>query len=111
MPGTRPLARRMVVTGALLVGSLLVVPGESRADRITLRGGGQVRGKLVTDQAHPDVLLFLGEVGKTPMVFKKEQVVQVGAEKSPLDEYVVLRARERSTAEAEHELGLWCEGH
>jgi hypothetical protein len=111
MPGTRPLARPMIVVGAILIGWLVAFPGESRADRITLRGGGQVRGKLITDKARPDVLLFLGEVGKTPMVFKKDQVVQVVAEKSPLDEYVVLRAKERSTAESEHELGLWCEEH
>jgi HEAT repeats len=111
MPGTPPLARPLIVFGAVLLGWLLVVPGESRADRITLRGGGQVRGKLIADKARPDVLLFIGEVGKTPMVFKKDQVVQVVAEKSPLDEYVVLRAQERSTAQAEHELGLWCEEH
>jgi hypothetical protein len=101
----------MIVSGAVVLGWLLVVAGESRADRIVLRGGGQVRGKLIADKSRPDVLLYIGEVGKTPMVFKKDQVVQVVPEKSALDEYVVLRARERSTAQAEHELGLWCEGH
>jgi hypothetical protein len=84
---------------------------EARADRITLRGGGQVKGKLIPDRAHPGQMLLIGEVGKTPMVLKKDQVVQVTPEKSPLDEYVVLVAKDRPSAEAEYQLGVWCEDH
>jgi len=111
MPGTRCLAGPTIAVGFVLIGWPWIAPSESRADRVTLRGGGQVRGKLVADKVHPEILLFLGEVGKTPMVFKKEQVVQVVPESGPLDEYVRLREKDRPTAEAEYDLGLWCEGH
>ena len=83
----------------------------ARADKIILRGGGQLKGKLIPDPAHPGQSLFLGESGKTPMVFKQDQIVQVSAEKSGLDEYVILLAKERPTAEAEFELGAWCDAH
>ncbi|WP_435005756.1 HEAT repeat domain-containing protein [Tundrisphaera lichenicola] len=109
MSTTRHHSRLLMVLGALGAAGLTFQPGESRADRITLRGGGQVRGKLVADEVRPDVLVFVGEVGKTPIVFKKEQIVQVVAEQSPLDEYVIRRAKPRTTAELEYELGTWCE--
>lgn len=80
-------------------------------DRITLRGGGQVKGKLIPDKANPGQLLLLGEVGRTPMVLKKDQVVQVVAEKGPLDDYILLRQKDRATADQEYELGVWCEEH
>jgi hypothetical protein len=66
---------------------------------------------LIPDKAHPGQFLLIGEVGRTPMVLKKDQVVQVVAEKSPLDDYLVLRDKERPTAEAEYEMGAWCEEH
>lgn len=81
----------------------------ARGDKITIRGGGQIKGKLIPDKAHPGQFLFIGEVGKTPMPFKKDQIVQVVAEKSALDEYVVRLAKERTTPQAEFELGMWCE--
>jgi len=111
MPGTRRHGRPIIIAGLLTIGPLLAVPSESRADRITLRGGGQVKGKLIPDGTRPGSFQFLGETGKTPMVFQKDQIIQVVPEKGPLDEYVVLRARERPTAEAEYDLGVWCEGH
>ncbi len=85
--------------------------GIARADRILLRGGGQVKGKLVPDKARPGELLLIGEVGRTPMVLKRDQVIQVTPEKGPLDEYVVLLAKDRPTAEAEFALATWCEEH
>ena len=102
---------RALVAGALLLGGFIFAPCKARADRILLRGGGQVRGKLVADKAHPGRLVFLGEVGRTPLTFTKEQIVQVTPEKGPLDEYVALRERERPDAEAEYGLGTWCEEH
>jgi hypothetical protein len=106
-------ARTAFPIGAILVGWLCLgaTNGEAKADQITLRGGGQLKGKLIPDKAHPDQWLLLAEVGKTPMVLKKEQVVQVTPEKSALDDYVVLREKDRSTAEAEYQLGVWCEEH
>jgi HEAT repeats len=102
-PGTRA-----VLLGLLVLGSRVL---EARADRITLRGGGVVKGKLIPDKTNPGQLLLIGEVGRTPMVLKKDQVVQVVAEKSALDDYVVLRDKDRQTAEQEFALGTWCEEH
>ena len=106
-------ARPMPLAGAFLL-LFWLAPGLSnvaRADRITLRGGGQVKGKLIPDKDHPGQVLFFGEAGKTPMVFKKDQIVQVSPEKSALDDYVVLREKVRPTVESEYELGAWCEEH
>jgi hypothetical protein len=100
--------RPMVVF--LLAGLAIGANGSpARGDKITIRGGGQIKGKLLPDKAHPGQWLYIGEVGKTPMVFTKDQIVQVTPEKSALDEYVVRMAKERPTAEAEFELGVWCE--
>jgi hypothetical protein len=94
----------------LLLGLAIVGTGPAaRADRITVRGGGHLKGKLIPDKAHPGQFLYIGEVGKTPMPFKKDQILQVIPEKSALDDYVVRLAQDRSTAEAEFELGAWCE--
>jgi hypothetical protein len=101
---TRPLV------AFLLAGLAIGGPASTaRGDRISVRGGGQIKGKLIPDKAHPGQLLYIGEVGKTPMVFKKDQIIQVTPEKSALDEYVVRLAKERTTAEAEFELGAWCD--
>jgi hypothetical protein len=94
----------------LIAGLAIVVIGSpARGDKITIRGGGQIKGKLIPDKAHPGQFLYIGEVGKTPMSFTKDQIVQVTPEKSVLDEYVVRLAKERPTTAAEFELGLWCE--
>ncbi len=113
MADARRHARPMLVAGAsLFLAWLASGQGpEAKADRITLRGGGQVKGKMIPDREHPGQFLFFGEVGKTPMVFKKDQIVQISPEKGPLDDYVLLRDRPRSTAQAEYDLGAWCEDH
>src|SRR4051812_34706808 len=113
MPDGDRDARTAFPIGVLLVGWLCLgsTGGEAKADRITLRSGEQHKGKLIPDKAHPGQWLLLGEVGKTPMSLKKEQVVQVTPEKSALDEYVVLREKDRPTADAEYQLGAWCEEH
>lgn len=107
---------RVVVLG-LGLGGLVPgpVPGpiatEARADLISLRGGGQIRGKVVADPDHPDRVVVLTERGKTPLTFQKARIVHTVAEPSALDEYVILRAKAAMTAEAQYELGLWCEQH
>jgi hypothetical protein len=84
---------------------------ESRADRITLRGGGQIRGKLFPDPQNAGRVRVLTESGKTPLSFQKAQILQVNAEPSVLDEYLERRDRLASTAEANYELGVWCQEH
>ena len=100
----RPLA--ILLLAGLAIGS---AGATAMGDRILVRGGGQIRGKLIADPGHPGQYLFIGEVGKTPMPFARNQIVQVIAEQSPLDEYVARITQTRSTAEAEFELGEWCE--
>jgi hypothetical protein len=85
--------------------------GECRADRIMLRGGGQLRGKVLPDPLHPDRSTILTETGKTPLNFQKAQILQVITEPSPLDEYLARRDQVEPTASAQFELGLWCEQH
>ena len=87
----------------------LTAGSTATADRITIRGGGQIRGKLIPDKEQPGQLLFIGEVGKTPMAFKKEQIVQVAPEKGPLDEYILRLVKDRPTARDEFDLGAWCD--
>ncbi len=105
------LASRRVVF-VLIAGMIGLVTVPARADVITLRGGGKVRGKVVPNvREGSDRVTVLPEKGRTPLVFHKEQVVGVTAEPGPLDEYLVRRDRASMTAEAQFELGLWCEGH
>lgn len=101
--------RPRLVTIAVLGLALLGTTGTARADRIIVRGGGQLKGKLIPDKAHPGQLHYIGEVGKTPMVFKNDQIIQVIPEKSVLDDYIVKLAEERTSAQAEYDLGSWCE--
>ena len=83
--------------------------GEARADRIVLRGGGQVKGKVVADPRGPDRMTVIPEHGKTPLVFEKAKVLQIIAEPGPLDEYLPKRESAAATAQAQYDLGLWCE--
>ena len=83
-----------------------------RADRITLRGGGQVRGKLIPDKAHPDQSSCSSARSARPRwSSRRTRSSRWSPEKGPLDEYVVLRDQERPTAQAEYDLGVWCEEH
>jgi hypothetical protein len=84
---------------------------EARADRIVLRGGGQIRGKVLADPKQPDRVIVLGEKGKTPLRFQKAQVIEVIREPSALDDYLVKRNQAAETVEGQYELGLWCEQH
>ncbi len=95
----------------LVLTSLVAGAQTARADRIMLRGGGQIHGKLITDPKNPQHLTFVGEVGKNPIVYRPAQILQVIPEKSILDEYVALRSRDRTLAEEEFQLGSWCEDH
>lgn len=94
-----------------LIGIIAIASGapEGRADRIELRGGGQIRGKVVPDPEHPDRVTVVPATGKTPLHFQKGQVLRVIAEPGALDGYVERRARVEPTAESHFELGLWCE--
>ncbi|WP_406695012.1 HEAT repeat domain-containing protein [Singulisphaera sp. Ch08] len=109
MTGMRSLSRFGVAP--LLLGLVLLLWGgaESFADRIVLRGGGEIRGKVVADPSRPDRVTVLLATGKTPLIFEKPRILQVIAEPSVLDEYVVRRGKVGPGAESQYDFGLWCE--
>lgn len=111
MAGTPGIQRFRFATLALAGGLALLGVHPGRADQITLRGGGQIKGKVLPDPAHPDRVIVLTPSGKTPLSFQKPQVQKVVPEPSALDEYVDRRARVPATAEAQYELGEWCAEH
>jgi len=88
-----------------------VVTHDGRGDQIFLRGGGQIRGKVIPDSAHPDRVSVLRTTGKVPLSFQKPQIINVVAEPGPLDEYLVKRKKAAETASDQYDLGLWCEEH
>lgn len=81
----------------------------ARADVIVLRGGGEIQGKVITDPKRPDTVQVLLMSGRNPITFRKEQIVQVIAKASPLDDYLVKRDKVGPTAQAEFDLGAWCD--
>src|SRR3954453_17787390 len=85
-PGAGRRAGRMTAVRCLSPGTVPVLllaalcgpgAGEGFADRNVLRGGGQIRGKVVADPRHPDRVTIVTETGKTPLTFQKSQVLQV----------------------------------
>lgn len=109
MTGMRVLSRFGVAPLCLGVVFNWLGGAECFADRIVLRGGGEIRGKVVSDASRPDRVTVLLATGKTPLTFEKPKILQVIAEPSVLDEYVVRREKVGPGAEAQYEFGLWCE--
>ncbi|MDR3622254.1 MAG: HEAT repeat domain-containing protein [Paludisphaera borealis] len=104
--------------GALGLGTVGPV-ATARADVIVLRGGGQVEGKVVpapvsaqskskSKENRVEVLLLKS---KTPLMLRKEQILEIVPKASPLDEYLVKREKAAATAPAQFELGQWCESN
>src|SRR4051812_40839516 len=111
MASARRLIRPGLAALALGVSLVALAPSPGFADQIVLRGGGQVRGKVVPDPTSPDRVNVLLETGKRPLTFQKPQILRVIAEPSVLDEYVARKAKAAASAEGQHQLGLWCEEH
>ncbi|SIO58522.1 HEAT repeat-containing protein [Singulisphaera sp. GP187] len=111
MTGMRTLSRFGVAPLHVgVVFSVLTWGGvECFADRIVLRGGGEIQGKVVADPSRPDRVQVLLATGKTPLSFEKPKILQVIAAPSVLDEYVVRRDKVGPGPEAQYEFGLWCE--
>ena len=108
---SQPAAGRSLLILGLGLAWFVGAGAAARADRISLRGGGVIRGKLVDDPANPTRVMFIGEAGRNPIIYKREQILQVTPEKSALDEYVARRAQERTLPEEEYQLGDWCREH
>jgi hypothetical protein len=98
-----------VVLLALVALALPLGPSALLADVIVLRGGGQVQGKIVPDPQNKDRVQVWLLQGRKPLSFQKQQILEVIKRQSPLDEYVVKRGKAAETAQAQYELGAWCE--
>ena len=81
------------------------------ADQIRLRTGETVQGKLIPDTGVKDRILLFRTTGKSPMVMSPGQVVGVTALASILDDYAQRRLTPISTAQAEFDMGEWCDDH
>ncbi len=95
----------------LLWGPLALVPVApmARADVIVLRGGGQFTGKVVPDPQNKDRVLVWLLQGRKPLSFQKAQIVEVTPKASPLDDYFEKVKKAPTTAQAQYDLGSWCD--
>lgn len=115
----RPSARRRysaarasggwAVVAVLAAFALELAPIGARADVIALRGGGQVQGKMVPDPNDKDRVHVWMMSGRRPLSLKRAQILEVTPKSSPLDDYIVKHAKAGSAAQAQYDLGAWCE--
>ena len=105
---TRTRFRRAI---AAVVIATLVWASPTRADKIVLRGGGQIKGKILpADPKRPSRVTVLTERGKTPLTFEKTQIAEIIPETGPLDGYLSRREKASATdAKAQYDLGVYCE--
>lgn len=96
---------------ALLLGLVSCCAVQARADRIILRGGSQIRGVVLPSPPGSDQVLVQTETLTSPIKYRKGQVVQVVPEPSALGDYLTKRDTVSSNAQAQYDLGVWCEEH
>ena len=94
---------------AFLTGLIDVGQINANADEIVLRGGGQVQGKVQPDPQNKDRVQVWLLQGRKPLSFSKAQIVEVIPKPSPLDEYFERAKKLPETAQAQFDLGTWCE--
>src|SRR5262249_43134242 len=98
-----------LLVGVVGILEFVGTPQPARADLIVLRGGGQVQGKVVPDPKDKNRVQILLLQGRRPLSFEKSRVLDVIAQPTPLDGYVVERAKAAPTAAAQFALATWCE--
>jgi HEAT repeats len=103
------LSGRWVAAAAMAAFAFAQAPGRARGDVITLRGGGQVQGKVVPDPSAKDRVQVLMMTGRKPLSLQRAQILDITPKSSPLDEYIVKRGKADKTAQAQYDLGAWCE--
>ena len=104
----RAAAIRSLVLGFGSMALALGVCGV-RADEIMLRGGGQVQGKVVPDAKDKERVQVWLLQGRKPLSFRKQQILDVIPKASPLDDYVLKRDKAAGSAQAQYDLGAWCD--
>lgn len=100
---------RLEIRGIVaVVLAFLAESGTVWADRIELRGGGELRGVVVPGN-DPEQVAVQTETGSKPVVFTKAQVVGIHREPSALDTYFARRETVPATAQDQFDFGRWCE--
>lgn len=94
------------MTAAMVAGFL---PLTATADTITLRGGGQVEGKIVPDPKDKDRVQVWLLKGRKPLSFRKGQILEVVTKATVLDDYFEKKKKAAETPQAQYDLGIWCE--
>ena len=95
---------------SLLVAMALVLGASTaRGDVIILRGGGQITGKVMPDPQNKDRVLVWLLQGRKPLSFQKAQIIEVTPKASPLDDYFEKMKKAPATAQAQYDLGAWCD--
>ncbi len=102
---SRPFWAMLVLASA----TLPYIPAKGRADTIMLRGGGQVEGKVVPDPLHTDRVSVWLLQGRNPLSLEKKKIVEIVAKPGPLDDYVIKREKPGQSAQAQYDLGVWCD--
>lgn len=96
--------------GIALTALLALGLATARADRIRLRGGGEIRGMIVAQPGSDGKVLVQTETGSKPMELDRDRIDSVYPEVDALDAYFARRDQVPATAEAQYQFGLWCEG-
>lgn len=94
-----------------ILGLAVLVGSPVQADRIRIKGGSEIQGVVRTNPDRPDVILVQTLNGSNLIEFPPESILEVIEEDDILDEYDGLLSDLPETAEAHHQLGLWCEGN
>lgn len=104
------MRRRSLAWTAFL--AIILPSSPARADRIRLRGGGEIRGVILPQRDANGKRLIQTEASARPLAVEPDRIEQVIAEQDdPLDRYFARKAKWPDTAPAQYELGLWCEEH
>jgi hypothetical protein len=99
----------LAVFSLLVAMALVLGASTARGDVIILRGGGQITGKVMPDPQNKDRVLVWLLQGRKPLSFQKAQIVEVTPKASPLDDYFERVKKVPATAQAQYDLGAWCD--
>lgn len=111
----------MLAAGLSLSGSLSLLARESRADYITLRTGGEIRGELLSESNRPDrksraavesgprgEIVSIRTLTGAMVAVGKDDVESIVRRRMVVEEYESLRRAAPNTIEAQWQLAEWC---
>ncbi len=96
---------------ALLVICLfpLLSPYSAKADKLVLKGGGTLRGVVISKDK--DSFMVQTESSVRPLKLARSKVEEIVREKSAIDEYLELKKSTPETASSMFDFGQWCDEH